>query len=141
MATLLPRAKDAASQANVVTVTAYQEIAATPPSAPAWGWNAWNWAVQSWKTLAGVGFALVCLLVLRSMVWSKPAEADEPAMSTVSEPAADAAPAKTATVAPPHWRRDAGAADRSLREELSELVEEDPETAANILRNWIGQVS
>ena len=42
---------------------------------------------------------------------------------------------------PPHWRRDPGAVDRSLREELSELVEADPETAANILRNWIGQMS
>ena len=37
--------------------------------------------------------------------------------------------------------RSRAVADRPLREELSELVEEDPETAANILRNWIGQVS
>jgi flagellar biosynthesis/type III secretory pathway M-ring protein FliF/YscJ len=122
------------------------EIPATRPSDPAVDWNAWsqgawNWAVRSWKTLAGIGFALVCLLVLRSMVWAKPAETDEPAITTVFETAADAAPAKTAKVAPPHWRRDTGVADRPLREELSELVEEDPETAANILRNWIGQVS
>ena len=50
-------------------------------------------------------------------------------------------PATPAKVAPPHWRRARRAADRPLREELSELVEEDPETAANILRKWIGQVS
>ena len=29
----------------------------------------------------------------------------------------------------------------SLRDELSELVKEDPDSAANILRSWIGQVS
>jgi len=141
VAPLLPRAKGAASLADTVTVTAYQEVPATPPSAPALSWNAWNWVVQSWETFAWIGFALVCLLVLRSLVWTKPTEADEPAISTVSEPVAAASPAKIATVAPPHWRRDAGVADRSLREEISNLVEEDPETAANILRNWIGQVS
>ena len=141
VATLLPRAKTAASPANMVTVTAYQEIPAAPPSAPALGWNIRSWVVQSWKILAGIGFAIVCLLVLRSMVWAKPAETDELATVTVSELAVDVAPAKTARVASPHWRRDAAVADRSLREELSELVEEDPETAANILRNWIGQVS
>jgi flagellar M-ring protein FliF len=29
----------------------------------------------------------------------------------------------------------------SLRDELSELVKDDPDSAANILRSWIGQVS
>ena len=29
----------------------------------------------------------------------------------------------------------------SLRDELSDLVKEDPDAAANILRTWIGQVS
>ena len=29
----------------------------------------------------------------------------------------------------------------SLRDELSELVKEDPDSAANVLRSWIGQVS
>ena len=94
--------------------------------------------MQSWKIPIGIGFALVCLLVLRSMVWSKPAEADETAIATHSAASADKSPTKMATPAP-HWRQHAGAVDRSLREELSELVETDPETAANILRNWIGQ--
>ena len=138
VATLLPRVADAASPANVVTVTAYQEIPAAPPSAPAWGWIAWNWATQSRKTLAGIGFALICLVVLRSMVSAKPAEVDELPISTVPEPTAERTATRTATP-PPHWRHAAAAVDRSLREELSELVEADPETAANILRNWIGQ--
>jgi flagellar biosynthesis/type III secretory pathway M-ring protein FliF/YscJ len=28
---------------------------------------------------------------------------------------------------------------RSLRDELSDLVQEDPDAAANILKSWIGQ--
>jgi flagellar biosynthesis/type III secretory pathway M-ring protein FliF/YscJ len=139
VATLLPRATNVAGQANVVTVTTYQEISATLPSVPAWSGDAWNWIVQWWKVVASVGFALVCLLMLRSMVSGRSAETEEEAISTVPPPPAGKTSAKTATVAPPHWRRDAGAVDRSLREELSELVEADPETAANILRNWIGQ--
>lgn len=138
VAPLLPRTKDATSLTDMVTVTAYQEIPTTLPSEANLGWIAWSWAVQSWKILAGIGFALVCLLVLRSMVRAKPADADEPATSIIIDPAPDAA-TKKAAVAPPHWRRDVGVADRSLREELSELVEEDPDRAANILRNWIGQ--
>jgi flagellar biosynthesis/type III secretory pathway M-ring protein FliF/YscJ len=31
------------------------------------------------------------------------------------------------------------AASPSFREELSAIVEDDPETAANVLRSWIGQ--
>lgn len=37
-------------------------------------------------------------------------------------------------------RRMAGSGP-SLRDELSELVKEDPDSAANILRSWIGQVN
>jgi flagellar biosynthesis/type III secretory pathway M-ring protein FliF/YscJ len=140
VATLLPRVNGAASQANGVTVTAYQEITATPPAAAAWHWIAWNWTVQSWRILAAFGLALVCLVVLRWMLGSRRAEADEPATTVVSAPPADKSSAKTAAP-PPHWRHDAAPVERSLRQELSQLVEADPETAANILRNWIGQTS
>jgi flagellar biosynthesis/type III secretory pathway M-ring protein FliF/YscJ len=104
-----------------------------------WSRKAWQWAQQWWKPLAGVGFALVCLLVLRSMIGAKTTEAEPAAAATASASPADK-PAVKAALPPPHWRRDFGV-DRSLREELSELVEADPETAANILSNWIGQTS
>jgi flagellar biosynthesis/type III secretory pathway M-ring protein FliF/YscJ len=117
--------------------TAETPAAATADSAADWsGWSrkAVQWTLQWWKPLAGVGFALVCLVVLRSMIGSKTAEAEPIAASPADKPQAKA------SLLPPHWRRDAGV-DRSLREELSELVETDPEAAANILRNWIGQTS
>jgi flagellar biosynthesis/type III secretory pathway M-ring protein FliF/YscJ len=138
VATLLPRVNGTASPANVVTLTAYQEMPAVSPTASAWGWDAWIWAVQSWKALAGVAGALVFLFVLRWIAGSKPAEVNEP---TLSAPPTDKPAATTATLSPPHWRHHAGAVDRSLREEISGLVEADPDTAASILRNWIGQTS
>ncbi len=53
------------------------------------------------------------------------------------------APARSraSAVPAPHWTRRTDPSDRSPGEELSELVDEDPEAAANILRNWIGQAS
>lgn len=141
VAPLLPPAKDAASLAAMVTVTPVAEIsvATTPPFDLRQ--EALNWAMQYWKALVGIAFTLFCLLVVRSMVWTKPAESDEPEATAVAAPIVEPIPAKSAKVAPPHWRRHVNAADRSICEELSEMVEEDPETAANILRKWIGQVS
>ncbi len=141
VATLLPRANGAARSANVVTVTAYQELPPTPPPVLAGGGNAWSWAVKLWRIPVAVAFGIVCLLVLRSMVRSRATESAEPASPTVSALPTGKPPAKTAAVAPPHWRQRPAPVDRSLREELSELVETDPEAAANILRNWIGQTS
>jgi flagellar biosynthesis/type III secretory pathway M-ring protein FliF/YscJ len=135
--------KQSRQQQSKAILQPFTETPAPPPAAAvdwiALGENAWSWVVQSWKLLAAIGAALVCLLLLRLIVRARSAETDEPAASRGAAPAAP--PARTAAVAPPHWRRDAPVADRSLREEISNLVEEDPEAAANILRNWIGQVS
>ena len=83
-----------------------------------------------------IGLALVGLLVLRSMVRGSPT-AVETAKSDAGAAGANDEP--TEAVA-----RTAGNASTppapSFREELSAMVEDDPETAANILRNWIGQV-
>jgi flagellar biosynthesis/type III secretory pathway M-ring protein FliF/YscJ len=34
-----------------------------------------------------------------------------------------------------------GTSGKSLKDELADLVSEDPDAAANVLRNWIGHVS
>jgi flagellar M-ring protein FliF len=137
---LLPPAKDAASLAEMVTVTPFVELSAATPAFD-FRQDGLKWALEYWRAIAAVAFGMLCLLVFRSMVRAKPAEAVEPATPAVAASVAEATPAKAAKVAPPHWRRHPGASERSVREELSELVEEDPESAANILRKWIGQGS
>ena len=135
------RARDAASLAEMVTVTAYQEISRRRRRLllgldGTYGIGPCN---RGRRSPGSVSAGLPARCCGRSFGPSRPKPTSRRA--TVSEPAADATPAKPAKVAPPHWRRDRGPPTGSLREELSELVEDDPETAANILRNWIGQVS
>ena len=151
VAPLLPPARGAANPAESITVTFFQELSSQQPSPSQMAWDFWsvlnwilsNWNSPSWRIGGGSGLAFVLLLTLRWMVRRRSAVTGASTTSAAPTRVVDAAPAKpanSAAVAPPHWRRQS-ADDRPLRAELSELVEEDPETAANILRNWIGQVS
>ena len=88
-----------------------------------------------------IGLGLVSLLVLRSMVRAAPGGARKRAVQirVAAEPEADAGESPE-SVAARRLRRFTGSGP-SLRDELSELVQEDPDAAANILRSWIGQVT
>ena len=59
---------------------------------------------------------------------------------TANEPNAKASEEPVETTAARRLRRMSGKGP-SLRDELSEMVKEDPDSAANILRSWIGQVN
>lgn len=148
VAALLPTTKNPINAADAVTVTTFQEISTAAAPSTDLAKTALLWIVASWKTLGGVALALIVLFVLRSSVRAKPRASNDdspnaeskddgnaPAVKTIREPAA------SAPLAAPHWRRRVEADDRSIRRELSALVEDDPETAASILRNWIGQVN
>ena len=76
------------------------------------------------------------------MVRAVPSSAGEPAtvqMRVAAEPEARTRESPE-SVAARRLRRLTGGGP-SLRDELSELVKEDPDAAANILRSWIGQVT
>ncbi len=155
VANLLPRPATATDLTHfdptkLVTVTAFQEIKpADIPPVP-FRDDVLNWLNQYWTTLGLIGLGMVSLVMLRSMVRSIPAAGEAAgansraasvgpgghagaALAAESEPEepqeAPAAPAKT---------RRFAIAGGSLKDELSELVSTDPDTAANILRNWIG---
>ena len=99
-----------------------------------------DWLTHNWSTLGLIGLALFSLMALRSMIRSVPVAAPRPAFAAASEPAGEAeSPAEAMKVSPNERRLQritAGAP--SLRDELSELVADDPDAAANILRTWIG---
>jgi flagellar M-ring protein FliF len=140
VAALLPAMPNRTSVAEMVTVTPFEELSTAAP-AFAFPDDLMTWAMQSWRALAGVGVALVGLLGFWAVTRSKPAKVDEPAKVATAKAIVDPAQPTPAKVAAPHWKRPAQPADRPVREELSKLVEDDPETAANILRKWIGQAS
>ena len=86
---------------------------------------------------------MICLLVIRSIVRgvtstsAESAENAEQAKPLAAESDDEYSSAEQSDVPATHWKRDFRSDGVSLREELSEYVEEDPEAAANILRNWI----
>ncbi len=148
VAALLPPMRLSANAPDAVTVTTFQDISTTAAPSTDLAKTALHWIIASWKTLGGVALALIVLIVLRSSVRAKTAASDRDSSDAESKDDGKATaiktirePAEPAPLAAPHWRRRAEADDRSIRRELSALVEDDPETAASILRNWIGQVN
>ena len=102
--------------------------------------NALVWLGQSWQTLGLICLAFFSLLMIRSMVKSVPGVgvAEAPAAGSRSASEEVDKPAEQ-TDAPKLVRF--GTSGKSLKDELSDLVSEDPDAAANVLKNWIGHVS
>jgi flagellar M-ring protein FliF len=136
VAQLLPVAEEAANP-NAVTVTVFQEVDQPGHEAAAAGWNreTLKRLGPTWGAMAAVAFVLLCWIAWRSIAHARATAAAQ------SRPAVSpAARAKPSPMGSPHWRRDSGSEARPPREELSELVAANPDAAANVLRNWIGQV-
>jgi flagellar M-ring protein FliF len=136
--TVIPHAPDAAP-AQLVSVTAFDELPATiaeasPPAAR----DKSRGPSNRWRTVGLCIIAVVGLVVLRSLLPSKGKQA------VVASDGGHAAPA-------PHGSEFESAPLRSLRrphavlgqagEELADVVREDPDAAAEILRTWIGNAS
>jgi flagellar M-ring protein FliF len=112
--------------------------------APSMASNAMAWAGQYWSTFAMLGVAMFSLMVLRNVVKSAPT-GDTGAMAAASptltlhteEPAKGAATsADEPAEERPRLRLRKG---KSVKDDLVEIVREDPDAAAEILRSWIGK--
>jgi flagellar M-ring protein FliF len=128
----------------LVTVMTFQHLPPTPVTPRSTADKALFWLGQYWSTLGMIGLGAVSLLVFRSMVRAAP----------VAElPRADSAPVMAApasdnlSAGEPEQQEAAARLKRraksgpSMRDELVEIVREDPDAAANILRNWIGSAT
>jgi flagellar M-ring protein FliF len=111
-----------------------------PPSLAS---TATTWVGRYWNTLALLGVAMFSLLVLRSIVKSKPTDtgkapaAGAPGLTLhVEEPPAGAKASDESAIDRPRLRLKKG---KSLKDDLVEIVREDPDAAADILRSWIGK--
>ena len=106
--------------------------------------TAMSWFGQYWNTLAMLGVAMFSLLLLRSVVNGKSgggneggAAAGAPALTlhteeskSTTEGAGDAGEDR------PRLRLKKG---KSVKDDLVDIVREDPDAAADILRSWIGK--
>ena len=100
--------------------------------------KALQWLGQNWSTLGIVGLAAFGLIFLRSMVRSAAAAPAPGGPAVLSLESDDDASAAAAVLGRRARRRDAG---HSSRDELGELVQENPDTAADILKSWISNAS
>ena len=139
----IPHAADT-SPNELVSVTAFTPIPVPAEPQPAVAAQALSWLAESWSTLAMIGLAGVSLVMLRSALKVIP-RTIEPHGSGLP-----AGPTMLAITPPPDESQESGGAKSrllrrstsgpSLRDDLVELVREDPDAAASILKGWIGNV-
>jgi flagellar M-ring protein FliF len=129
----------AANPIPLVRVTVFDKLQSESLSEPGISDHALAWLGAHWSTLGTGLLGLVSLVMLRSMVRAAPAAEPLPAINPVAIAAQEAVEPTTNEPKTPAAarlrRRDKSGP--SLREELVEVVREDPDAAANVLRSWI----
>ncbi len=142
---LVPNVDATVDPTPLVTVTSFASVALPEMPAPSLATQATAWLSQSWSTLGMMGLAAFSLVMLRSMVKSTPAavespqldlHADGPSAQPSSEPESKTEPPK-----PKNRLKRRTGDGASLKEDLVEMVREDPDGAATILRGWIGNAN
>jgi flagellar M-ring protein FliF len=129
-----------ASAGDSVTVASFAAVSLAPIEKPAATDLALGWAIDHASALGIALLAIVCLLIVRSMARAGATSGyDQRYDTTTSRTAAteemiDIQPAQPSPVRP----RRRPLAGGSPRDELVEIVRDDPDAAAEVLRNWIG---
>jgi flagellar M-ring protein FliF len=142
---LLPKGVAENAQ-SYVEVTFFQSLTPPPTPEPSLASEGLLWAGNHMGSLIMAGLAVVSLLMLRSMMRAIPAADRTPAFKlpelaaeTVSEAGTQGAAKGDASAkrdgVRPRLRLKKGP---TLKDDLAELVKEDPDGAAAILRTWIG---
>ena len=141
VAPLLPK-ELAKTNLSSVEVTFFETLPTDPIEKPSMGSQALAWAGSHFSTITMAGIALVGLLMLRSLVKGIPPA--EP-VGSLSAPTLSINVAST-TASSESEKVPAEEDDRprlklkkgpDLKEDLAEIVREDPDAAAAILRGWI----
>jgi flagellar M-ring protein FliF len=145
VAALLPSPPPGVASYPLVTVSPYTSTPIDDPPVTSLAGNAGSWFAGNWQTIALFGVALFSVFFLRGMIQS-----NNPAPAV----AADAGSREPTLVDHGYDDEEVDQLEitnslkakfqhtgRSLRDELTELVHEDPDAAANVLANWIGDAA
>ncbi len=102
-----------------------------------------TWLASNWQNLGMILFGVFSLLMLRSMVQSsaEPAPGNEPTPQLQTESASGAVSEEDDFEDEEEYRLRFESTGPNLRSELTRLVKDDPESAANVLKNWIGEAA
>lgn len=130
-----------------VKVDTYADLPATEVEAPSLSHTATTWLADNWQTLGMIGVGLVCLVFLRGMIksattsptpWQGAPAAD---LSLVVAETPSQAEEGEEEVAEGSGKKRFRVSGLDLRQDLVEMVKEDPDAAANVLRGWIGEAA
>jgi len=138
---LLPPVEGLTDLSDLVSVTTFQDIKMPDIASPPITQTAATWFDANWRTLAIGGLVIVSLMMLRTMIRSIPTPEPEIASARVSANESNDSKEEPVEASAVRKLRRMNGSGPSLRDELSDLVKEDPDSAANILRAWIGQVT
>jgi flagellar M-ring protein FliF len=134
------RGQDHVKFVRVKVIDSLPNPAIAPPSFAS---TATSWLSRYWSTLGMLGVAMFSLLVLRSVVGGKlgdtggaPAAAGQSLTLHTDESTPNGAAADDAENERPRLRLKKGS---SIKDDLVEIVREDPDAAADILRSWIAK--
>jgi flagellar M-ring protein FliF len=128
-----------------IVVESYTDLPRMPAAPPALAATATTWLADNWQTLAVVGVGLVSLLMLRSMVGApaRPAlavaatnQSAQPRLAAQEQATEDDEPEPARTL-----KTRFTMTGPDLKAELQEIVKENPDAAATILRSWIGEAA
>jgi flagellar M-ring protein FliF len=138
VASLLPNVDATVDPRPLVQVTTFPDVKLEEPPGLSLAEQALHWLGASWQTLAMLALVIFSLAVVRSLARGGPATAPLPAPALA---APEAGQPETAGAASPQAETQARRrfqSGQSLRDELAEMVRENPDAAAGILRTWIG---
>jgi flagellar M-ring protein FliF len=121
-----------------------------PPSMAS---TATSWVGRYWSTLGMLGVAMFSLMVLRGVVNGKPTDSGTPAaggapalklhgdesQAAAGKPIAGGGASGAPEEAAPERPKLRLKKGTSLKDDLADIVREDPDAAADILRSWIGK--
>ncbi|WP_153559076.1 beta-cystathionase [Roseimaritima sediminicola] len=141
VAPLLPGGEAGEDRLKLVTVWDYEELPTPPAMLPGMSDKALSWLARSWQTVGLIGLALVALLIARSV--AKNVSAPPPAPLSEGFGLEIPKPIKPEGGEEGEEGTAAGMqiTGGSLKEELTELIEKNPDVAANVLRSWIGDAA
>jgi flagellar M-ring protein FliF len=138
VANIIPDPDDGTDKLELVHVAELPDLAAPALPPPGFAQNAFAWLGDYWSTLGLIVLAFFSLLILRSMVRAAPATAAETSGATMASQEVETEEGESSKKGVERQLKRFAGSGASLRDELTDLVSEDPDTAANILRNWIG---
>lgn len=129
-----------------VNVVVIDTLPTTPLPEPTLTAEALAWTSRHGTTLAMFGLALVSLVMMRSFLRSGPTNEPGAASASILQLGTDGATAAATSEGDEDEDEDSRPKLRfrkadSLKDDLSEIVREDPDAAAAILRSWIGKAA